>query len=165
VYKANFAKKKCVVRVNIIIHVTQRNLCISTSSWVSPIITLCKSGILDFIHRLYFNRSTTFRKLDLLPSSGKKGRTETLAVGPPGWASLRPGPGRVSVLPFLPEDGRRFSFRNVILLKYRRRAESKKLLLQIITHHRQNPSPFRLHLIIIMLFGGQQADSCWNASL
>jgi hypothetical protein len=33
-----------------------------------------------------------FRKLDLLPSSGKKGRAETLAVGPPGCYSLRPGP-------------------------------------------------------------------------
>jgi hypothetical protein len=26
---------------------------------------------LDFIHRLYFNKITTSRKLDLLPSSGK----------------------------------------------------------------------------------------------
>jgi hypothetical protein len=34
---------------------------------------------LDFVHHLYFNKITTFRKLDLLPSSGKKkGRTETL---------------------------------------------------------------------------------------
>jgi hypothetical protein len=34
----------------------------------------------------------------------KTGRTETVAVGPPGWASLRPQPGgptaRVSALPF-----------------------------------------------------------------
>jgi hypothetical protein len=50
-----------------------------------------KSGFLDIVHHLYFNKITTFRKLDLLPSSGKKGgRAETLAVGPPGWASLRP---------------------------------------------------------------------------
>jgi hypothetical protein len=28
---------------------------------------------LDFVHRLYFNKITTFQKLDLLPSSGKKG--------------------------------------------------------------------------------------------
>jgi hypothetical protein len=54
---------------------------------------ICKSGLLDFVHCLYFNKITTFRKLDLLPSSGEKGRTETLAVGSPGWASLRPGPG------------------------------------------------------------------------
>jgi hypothetical protein len=49
----------------------------------------------------------------------------TLAVGPPA-SDLRPGlrlaqPGgptaRVSVLPILLEDGRRSSFRNVILLK------------------------------------------------
>jgi hypothetical protein len=54
-------------------------------------LIICKSSFSDFVHRLYFNKITTFRKLDLLPSSGKKGRTETLAVGPPGWASLRPG--------------------------------------------------------------------------
>jgi hypothetical protein len=64
-------------------------------------------------------------------------RTKTLAVGPPGWASSGPrlaqpgGPtARVSVLPFLPEDGRRSSFRNVILLKYRRWTVSKKTPLQ-----------------------------------
>jgi hypothetical protein len=33
---------------------------------------ICKSGFLDIVHRLYFNNITTFRKLDLLPSSGKK---------------------------------------------------------------------------------------------
>jgi hypothetical protein len=39
---------------------------------------------------------------------------------------------KVSVLPFLPEDGRRSSFRNVvILLKYRRWTMSKKPLSQI----------------------------------
>jgi hypothetical protein len=37
-----------------------------------------------FVHRPYFNKITTFRKPDLLPFSGKKGRTETLAVEPPG---------------------------------------------------------------------------------
>jgi hypothetical protein len=36
---------------------------------------------MDFVHRLYFNK-ITFRKLDLLQSSGKNGRTKTLAVGP-----------------------------------------------------------------------------------
>jgi hypothetical protein len=46
-----------------------------------------------------------------------KRKDRTLAVGPPGWATLRP----------LPEDGRRSSFRNVvILLKYRRWTKSKK---------------------------------------
>jgi hypothetical protein len=47
------------------------------------LVVICKSGLLDIVHRLYFNK-ITFRKLDLLPSSGKKGRTKTLAVGPPG---------------------------------------------------------------------------------
>jgi hypothetical protein len=31
-----------------------------------------KAVFLDFVHRLYFNEITTFRKMDLLPSSGKK---------------------------------------------------------------------------------------------
>jgi hypothetical protein len=52
-------------------------------------IIICKSGFSDFVHCLYFNK-ITFRKLDLLPSSDIKGRTKILAVGPPGWASLRP---------------------------------------------------------------------------
>jgi hypothetical protein len=110
-----------------------------------------------FVHCIYFNKITTFWKLHLLPSSGKKGRTETLAVGTPGWTSLSPGlrlaqpggpnslrpglrlahPGgptaMVSVLPFLPEDIERSSFWNVvILLKYRWWTKSKKKpLLQI----------------------------------
>jgi hypothetical protein len=33
---------------------------------------ICKSGVLDFAHRLYVLKISTFRKLDLLPSSGKK---------------------------------------------------------------------------------------------
>jgi hypothetical protein len=36
-------------------------------------------------------RITTFRNLYLFPSSGKERKEETLAVGPPGWARLRPG--------------------------------------------------------------------------
>jgi hypothetical protein len=54
-------------------------------------VLICKRVFFYFVHRVYFNKITTFRKLDLLPSSNKKGRTETLAVGPPGRASLRPG--------------------------------------------------------------------------
>jgi hypothetical protein len=62
---------------------------------------------------------------------------------PPGLRLAQSGgpTARVSVLPFLPEDIRRSSFRNVvILLKYRRRIKSKNPVLQIIQHHRQNPS-------------------------
>jgi hypothetical protein len=44
-------------------------------------IVICKSDFLDFVYRLYLNK-ITFRKLDLLLSSGKKGRTKTVAVGP-----------------------------------------------------------------------------------
>jgi hypothetical protein len=53
---------------------------------------ICNSVLLDIVHRLYFNKIATFRKLDLLPSSGKKVEDRTL--------------------------------------------------LQIITHHRQNPLDF-----------------------
>jgi hypothetical protein len=37
------------------------------------VILIGKSGILDFVHRLCLNKIKTFRKLDLLPSSGIKG--------------------------------------------------------------------------------------------
>jgi hypothetical protein len=59
----------------------------------------------------------------------------------PGLRLAEPGgpTARVFVLPFSSEDGRRSSFRNIILLKYRRWIMSKKMLLQIITHHHQNP--------------------------
>jgi hypothetical protein len=33
---------------------------------------LVRADFLDFVNRLYFNKITTFRKLDLLPSSYKK---------------------------------------------------------------------------------------------
>jgi hypothetical protein len=33
--------------------------------------SICKTLFLDFLHRLYFNKITTFRKLEFLPSSGK----------------------------------------------------------------------------------------------
>jgi hypothetical protein len=54
----------------------------------------------------------TFRKLALLPSSGKKG-----GRGGPVTLTLSKGPHRVGATPsplFLPEDGSRASFRNVV---------------------------------------------------
>jgi hypothetical protein len=111
--------------------------------------SLCKSCFLDFVHHLYCNKNlkfTPFRKLDLLPSSGKKDRTETLAVESPGRTSLSPGlrlaqPGdstaRVSGLSVL-----QFFLNFKFLSEYRRWTKSKKQLLQIITHHRQNPLDF-----------------------
>jgi hypothetical protein len=87
---------------------------------------------LDFVHRLYFNKITTFRKLDLLPSSGKKGRTETLAAGPPGWASLRPGPASETLLFYWNlDDGR--SPKNVF------------------TYNAPSSDTFRLHLQFVKL--------------
>jgi hypothetical protein len=67
-------------------------------------VIICKSVFLDFVHHLYFSK-ITFQNLDHLPSSGKIGR-------------------------ILPEDGRRSSFWNVILLKYWWWTKSKKPLLQ-----------------------------------
>jgi hypothetical protein len=37
---------------------------------------------LDIVHHLYFNKITTFRKLDLLPSSGKKEGQKPKLFGP-----------------------------------------------------------------------------------
>jgi hypothetical protein len=75
--------------------------------------------------------------LALLPVPGL-GSASDLRLAQPGGQTAR-----ISVLSFLPEDGRSSSFRNVvILLKYRRWTNSKKTILQIITHHRQNPSDF-----------------------
>jgi hypothetical protein len=64
----------------------------------------------------------------------------------PGLRLAQPGgpTARVSVLlPFYLKTEAEFSFRKVvILLKYRRWTMSKKTLLQIITHHCQNPLDF-----------------------
>jgi hypothetical protein len=99
--------------------------------------TTCKSGFLDLsivyilIEVLRFG-SWIFFRLQVK----RKDRN-------PSWseASSTRGPNNYGFCPsFLPEDGRRSSFRNVvILLKYRRWTKSKKQLLQIIMHHRQNP--------------------------
>jgi hypothetical protein len=41
-------------------------------TFIIDYIINCKSCSLGFAHPLYFNKMTTFRKLDILPSSGKK---------------------------------------------------------------------------------------------
>jgi hypothetical protein len=46
------------------------------------VVIICKSGFLDFVHRLYFNKITTFRKLDLLPSTGKEEGQKPWLLGP-----------------------------------------------------------------------------------
>jgi hypothetical protein len=87
--------------------------------------------------------SNVFRRVHIMQGS-KLSKTKTLVET---WRLVQPGgpTARVSALPFLPEDIRRSSFRNVvILLKYRRWTKSKKQLLQIITHHRQNLLDVRL---------------------
>jgi hypothetical protein len=35
-------------------------------------LLVCKNGFLDFVRRLFLNKITTFRKMDLLLSSGKQ---------------------------------------------------------------------------------------------
>jgi hypothetical protein len=52
-------------------------------------IIICKSVFWTSSMVYISIKITTFRKLHLLPSSGKKGRTEILAVGSPGFSSLR----------------------------------------------------------------------------
>jgi hypothetical protein len=47
-------------------------------------VVICKSDLLDFVHRLYFNKITTFRKLVRLLSSVLKEGQEPELVGPPG---------------------------------------------------------------------------------
>jgi hypothetical protein len=55
---------------------------------------------------VYVDKISTFRKLDLFPSSGIKGEDRNLIFWTPGWTGLRPGPRSIM-------------------------AKSKKLLLQI----------------------------------
>jgi hypothetical protein len=99
---------------------------------------MCKSGFLGFVHRLYFNKLQRLGSRIFFRIQVKK------------WLAQPGGPtARVFVLPFfLPEDGRRSSFRNVvILLKYRRWTESKEPLLQIIALLSES---FRLYLEMLM---------------
>jgi hypothetical protein len=49
-------------------------------------ILICNRVFLDIVHCLYFNKITTFRKLDLLPSSGKKGQDRNPSCWAP-WLS------------------------------------------------------------------------------
>jgi hypothetical protein len=87
------------------------------------------TGFLDFFHRPIFYRveNTTFRKLDLFPSSGE-GREDTYSVGP-----LRANPS--------PEDGNRSSFRNVVFsIQYNtgRWKKFKNPIILCVIHYRQN---------------------------
>jgi hypothetical protein len=85
---------------------------------------ICKSVFLDFVYRLYFNKSPRFGRWIFLRLQVKR-KDRNPSCWAPVWASLSPGvrlaqPGgptaRVSVLPsFLPEDGGRSSFRNVMI--------------------------------------------------
>jgi hypothetical protein len=68
------------------------------------------TGLLDFAHLPGLKKwNKTFRKLDLLPSSGEGKMTSTL------WGSLERDNLRVCVIFPSPEDGSRSSFRNVVL--------------------------------------------------
>jgi hypothetical protein len=81
---------------------------------------------LDFVHRLYFNKIAVFRKLDLLPSSGKTEGQNPYVLGP--LAEL------ASDLVQLPK---RSNF-----IEMQTMDKSKKPPLQIETPHRQNPLEF-----------------------
>jgi hypothetical protein len=87
---------------------------------------------LDFVHRPMFSQNTTFRKLDLFPSSVK------IKV-PCSVGSLRaslitaPVTGASSILP---EDGSRSSF---FLRKYWTMEKSPKTCFFQVQHHSQSP--------------------------
>jgi hypothetical protein len=67
---------------------------------------------LDFFHRPVFQKNTTFRKLDLFPSSGEGGQKTPTQLGPSERANLNHWVGVFS--PSSPEEGNRSSFRNVV---------------------------------------------------
>jgi hypothetical protein len=102
----------------------------STGFWWWCVI-ICNSILLGIVRVYILIKLLRFGSWIFLRLQVKRGRTET-----PGWASLRPanqGAQQLGFLssPFLPEDGRWSSFRNVvILLKYRRWTMPKKTLLQ-----------------------------------
>jgi hypothetical protein len=85
---------------------------------LTMVLEICKTVFLDFVHRLYFNKISTSRKLDLLPSSGKKERRDILAVGPPGW-ELNQGAQQLGFLSSSPifylKTEAESSFRNVVV--------------------------------------------------
>jgi hypothetical protein len=92
--------------------------------------TLCISNISHIIDTVLHNVPKKTKAIPLHAVVMLAGRG---SIGP-GLRLAQPGgpTARVSVLPFLPEDGRRSSFRNVvILLRYRRWTKSKKPLLHI----------------------------------
>jgi hypothetical protein len=67
-------------------------------------VIICKSGFLDFVCRPYFNKICNVSETGSSSVFRLKGRRETLAVAPRGWASLRPGwaslrPGWASLRP------------------------------------------------------------------
>jgi hypothetical protein len=73
-------------------------------------------GTLSIVRYSKNLENTTFRKLDLFPSSGE-GR-DTYSVGSRRKIEVSSkGPNRVGVSPS-PEDGNRFSFRNDVLSRY-----------------------------------------------
>jgi hypothetical protein len=87
------------------------------------------AGFLDFVHRPVFQKieNTTFRKLDLFPSSGEGGGGGKIPIkwGPlvianhnPWRLALYKGPNRVGVSPPSPEDGNRSSFLNVVFSSF-----------------------------------------------
>jgi hypothetical protein len=49
--------------------------------FVTTLLFICKTGFLDFVHRLRLNKSTAFRKLDCLLSSGKKEKNKLQLLG------------------------------------------------------------------------------------
>jgi hypothetical protein len=84
-------------------------------------VALITTKLLDFVHRpdLYKPENTTFRKLDLFPSSGEGGGTYSTEQPK---ACLSTGSGRWT--------------------------KSRSLIVMSVTHHRQNPLECKMALTI-----------------
>jgi hypothetical protein len=109
----------------------------STGFWRWCVI-ICNSVFFYFVHRLYFIKFLRFGSWIFFRLQVKKKgeRSETLAVGPPGWASLRPRPqswGFCSSSFFTWRQKKIQLPKRSNFIKYRRRTMSKKHL-QIITY-------------------------------
>jgi hypothetical protein len=97
---------------------------------------ICREGLRKITKNLSKDSWSPCRDLNLGPPEYKV----RLRLAQPG------GPtARVSILPFLPEDGRRSSFRNVILLEYRSSTKSKKST--FTDYNAPLSKPFRFHKV------------------
>jgi hypothetical protein len=109
-------------------------------------------------HCPVFQKNTTFRKLDLFPSSGEGGREDIYSVGA--------GPLELISITdhWPPEDGNRSSFRNVaFFFNTGRWKKSRKILLILYNiHHRQNPFKTYRNVSTVRQHRENNCSSCFH---